>query len=51
MPKSDYVKKADLAFAQQMLQFKNNIGAYKTVLGLSDVLRRELEPHGVRSSA
>ena len=35
MPKSDYVKQAMLAFAQQLLVFKNNVTPYTAVLGLS----------------
>ena len=35
MPKSDYISQNDAAFAAQLLTFKNNIGGYATLLGVS----------------
>ena len=35
MPKSDYIKRPDDAFSAQLQQFKNNIGAYATLLGVT----------------
>ncbi len=35
MPKSDYLKRKDAQFAAQLNTFKNNIGAYATLLGVS----------------
>ena len=35
MPKSDYIKAKDAEFNAQLQTFKNNIGDYSTLLGLS----------------
>lgn len=35
MAKLDFIKSADLAFSQQLLLFKNNIGTYATTVGVS----------------
>jgi hypothetical protein len=35
MPKSDHIKSRDAEFLAQLLTFKNNIGAYATLLGLT----------------
>lgn len=35
MPKMDYIEKSVIAFAAQLLTFKNNIGPYATALGVT----------------
>lgn len=38
MPKHDPIKSRDAEFNAQLQTFKNNIGAYKVLLGLTDVI-------------